>query len=131
FGVSGAITGVGGCLFAIYLGSLVAHDSFTLLNAVALLIGLVIGGQATRFGPIIGALAVVSIPYYTSALGQGQPAAVLFVALRIALVFIARGGLVGGSSPLLRKFLVVTPRTPPPVRPAPADPKAATGRTND
>jgi branched-chain amino acid transport system permease protein len=117
FGVSGAITGVGGCLFAIYLGSLVAHDSFTLLNAVALLIGLVIGGQATRFGPIIGALAVVYIPYYTSDIGQGQAAAVLFGVVLIAIVFIAPEGVVGGFFRLFRKFLVVIPSTPPPVPP--------------
>jgi branched-chain amino acid transport system permease protein len=118
FGVSGAITGVGGCLFAIYLGSLVAHDSFTLLNAVALLIGLVIGGQATRFGPIIGALAVVYIPYYTSDIGQGQSAAVLFGVVLIAIVFVAPEGVVGGFFRLLRKVLVVIPSTPPPVPPA-------------
>ncbi len=76
--MSGALTGMGGGLFAMYLGSLVADDSFTLLAAIALLTGLVIGGQATRFGPIIGALAVVYIPYYTSDLGQGQASAVFF-----------------------------------------------------
>jgi branched-chain amino acid transport system permease protein len=110
FGVSGAITGVGGCLFAIYLGSLVAHDSFTLLNAVALLIGLVIGGQATRFGPIIGAVAVVYIPYYTSDIGQGQAAAVLFGVVLIAIVFVAPEGVVGGFFRLLHRVIRVIPR---------------------
>ncbi|MET0233518.1 MAG: branched-chain amino acid ABC transporter permease [Kibdelosporangium sp.] len=117
FGVSGAITGVGGCLFAIYLGSLVAHDSFTLLNAVALLIGLVIGGQATRFGPIIGALAVVYIPYYTSDIGQGQAAAVLFGVVLIAIVFLAPEGVIGGLGRLMRRLLVVIPAVPPPFQP--------------
>jgi branched-chain amino acid transport system permease protein len=117
FGVSGAITGVGGCLFAIYLGSLVAHDSFTLLNAVALLIGLVIGGQATRFGPIIGALAVVYIPYYTSDIGQGQAAAVLFGVVLIAIVFLAPEGVIGGFGRLMRRLLVVIPAVPPPFQP--------------
>ncbi|MEV4319129.1 branched-chain amino acid ABC transporter permease [Actinocrispum sp. NPDC049592] len=114
FGVSGAITGVGGCLFAIYLASLVAHDSFTLLNAVALLIGLVIGGQATRSGPIVGALAVVYIPYYTSDIGQGQAAAVLFGVVLIAIVFIAPEGVIGGLGRLVRRVLVVIPAVPKP-----------------
>ena len=92
FGMSGALTGMGGCLFAMYLGSLVADDSFTLLAGIALLTGLVIGGQATRFGPIIGALAVVYIPYYTGDLGQGQAAAVIFGVILILLMFIAPGG---------------------------------------
>jgi branched-chain amino acid transport system permease protein len=119
FGLSGALTGVGGSLFAIYLGSLVANDSFTLLNAIALLTGLVIGGEATRFGPIIGAFAVVYIPYYTSDLGQGQSAAVLFGAALIVLVFIAPEGLTGGLFRLVRRVLVVVPATrqpKPPVR---------------
>jgi branched-chain amino acid transport system permease protein len=109
FGLSGALTGVGGSLFAIYLGSLVAEDSFTLLNAIALLTGLVIGGEATRFGPIIGAIAVVYIPYYTSDLGQGQSAAVLFGAALIVIMFIAPEGLTGGLFRLVRRVLVVVP----------------------
>ena len=112
FGLSGAITGLAGGLFAIYLGSLVADDSFTLLNAIALLTGLVIGGEATRFGPIIGALAVVYIPYYTSDIGQGQSAAVLFGAALILIVFVAPEGLVGAFFRLFRRFLAVVPVLP-------------------
>jgi branched-chain amino acid transport system permease protein len=118
FGLSGALTGVGGSLFAIYLGSLVAHDSFTLLSAIALLTGLVVGGEATRFGPIIGALAVVYIPYYTSDIGQGQAAAVLFGAALVTIVFVAPEGLAGGLFRLVRRFLIVVPVRRKPVPPA-------------
>ena len=117
FGLSGALTGIGGSLFAMYLGSLVANDSFTLLNAIALLTGLVIGGEATRFGPILGALAVVYIPYYTSDLGQGQSAAVLFGAALIVIVFIAPEGLTGGAFRLIRRLLTVVPVQREPVAP--------------
>jgi branched-chain amino acid transport system permease protein len=117
FGMSAALTGVGGCLFAIYLGSLVAHDSFTLLSAIALLTGLVVGGEATRFGPIIGAFAVVYIPYYTSDIGQGQAAAVLFGAALVIIVFLAPEGLAGGLFRLVRRFLVVVPVRRKPVPP--------------
>ena len=109
FGVSGALTGVGGALFAMYLGTLVAGDSFTLLSAISLLTGLVIGGQATRFGPILGAVAVVYIPYYTSDIGQGQAAAVLFGAALIAIIFLAPEGLTGGFFKLFHKFVVLVP----------------------
>ncbi len=112
FGVSGAITGVGGCLFAMYLGSLGAHDSFTLINAIALLTGLVIGGEATRFGPVIGGLAVVFLPYYTSDLGKGQASAVLFGAILIAIIFIAPQGLAGGIVQICGRFFRVVPRPP-------------------
>lgn len=123
FGLSGALTGVGGSLFAMYLGSLLANDSFTLLNAIALLTGLVIGGEGTRFGPILGGLAVVYIPYYTSSIGQGESAAVLFGAALIVIVFIAPEGLTGAAMRMVRKVFLVIPHTPrpytPPVR-APA-----------
>lgn len=112
FGVSGALTGVGGCLFAMYLGSLSAGDSFTLLNAIALLTGLVIGGEGTRFGPVLGGVAVVYIPYYTSDIGNGQAAAVLFGAVLIAIIFVAPDGVVGGVSHLARRLVVLRPRTP-------------------
>jgi branched-chain amino acid transport system permease protein len=117
FGMSGALTGVGGCLFAMYLGSLVANDSFTLLSGIALLTGLVVGGQATRFGPIIGAFAVVYIPYYTGDIGQGQAAAVIFGAILILLMFLAPEGLNGGFFRLLGKVFRVVPTTPVPSPP--------------
>ncbi len=118
FGVSGALTGVGGSLFAMYLGSLVANDSFTLLNAIALLTGLVIGGEATRFGPILGGLAVVYIPYYSSSIGQGESSAVIFGAALIVIVFIAPEGVTGALLRFVRKVLVIIPATPRPFTPA-------------
>jgi branched-chain amino acid transport system permease protein len=119
FGVSSAIAGVGGCLFAIYLGSLVADDSFTLLTAVTLLTGLVIGGQGTRLGPVIGGLVVVYVPYYTANIGQGESSAVLFGVALIVVIFLAPEGLMGGISRLVSKIFVVVPATtPPPFSPA-------------
>ncbi|HEX2902654.1 MAG TPA: branched-chain amino acid ABC transporter permease [Jatrophihabitans sp.] len=117
FGVSGALTGVGGCLFAMYLGSLVANDSFTLLNAIALLTGLVIGGEGTRFGPLLGGLAVVYIPYYSSSVGQGESAAVIFGAALIVIVFLAPEGVAGAVIRLIRHVFQVIPRTPKPYQP--------------
>jgi branched-chain amino acid transport system permease protein len=130
FGVSGGLTGLGGSLFAMFLGSLVADDSFTLLSAIALLTGLVIGGQATRFGPIVGAVAVVYIPYYTSDIGQGQASAVLFGAALIALIFVAPEGLTGGFFRLLSKLFRVIPRAPTAVRPQRVAPHPTTADPN-
>lgn len=132
FGISGAVTGVGGSLFAMYLGSLVADDTFTLLSAISLLTGLVIGGQSTRFGPLLGGAAVVFIPYYSSDIGQGQSAAVIFGAVLIAIIFIAPDGIVGTFFRFFHRFLVIVPRvyrpgderSPAPPHP---DPAPATG----
>lgn len=117
FGLSGALTGIGGSLFAMYLGSLLADSSFTLLSAITLLIGLVIGGEATRFGPIIGGLVVVYLPYYTSNIGQGEGSAVLFGAALIIIVFVAPEGITGAFFRLFGRLLRVIPAVPAPLPP--------------
>lgn len=61
FGVSAAYTGVAGALGAIVVG-FVAPDSFTFLLAVSFLVGLVVGGVASIWGPIVGGLFVLFIP---------------------------------------------------------------------
>ncbi|GAA3250736.1 branched-chain amino acid ABC transporter permease [Pseudonocardia petroleophila] len=121
FGLSGAVTGLGGCLFAMYIGSLSASGSFSLLQAIALLTGLVIGGSATRTGPLVGAFAVVFLPYWTSSIGAGQLASVLFGVVLIAIVFVMPEGIVGGLARLSRRVLVVRPAPPHP----PSAPKDA------
>lgn len=112
FGVSGAITGLAGSLFAMYIGSLFAEGSFTVLAGITLLIGLVLGGERTMAGPIIGGLAVVMIPYYTSDIGQGQASAVLFAVVLIAVIFLAPEGVAGGIARLLRRVVVVVDKPP-------------------
>lgn len=60
FGLSGAITGVGGALYGLKLG-LVDGDVplFGLLGAVTFLVAMVVGGAAQVWGPLIGALFYV------------------------------------------------------------------------
>ncbi len=78
FGLSGAITGVAGGIFAIYLGSLSADASFTLTLSITLIIGLVIGGVSTTLGPVIGGLAVYFVPYWTENIRQGEASELIF-----------------------------------------------------
>ena len=113
FAVSGAITGVGGSLFAMYLGILVAVDSFTLLSAIALLTGLMIGGQSTLMAPVVGALVVVYLPYYTADFGQGQASGVLFGAALIAIIFVMPQGIVGTAQQVLHRLVEVRLSIPP------------------
>lgn len=113
FGVSGAITGVGGSLFAMYLGTLVAVDSFTLLSAIALLTGLMIGGQSTLMAPVVGALVVVYLPYYTADFGQGQASGVLFGAALIAIIMVMPQGIVGTAQQALGRLIQVQLAIPP------------------
>ncbi len=106
FGLSGAITGAAGSLFALYMGSLYAEGSFTLLAGITLLIGLVIGGERTVLGPIAGALAVVYVPYYTADIGSGQSSAVLFALVLLFVIFVAPAGIVGSLAHLVRRRVV-------------------------
>ena len=112
FAVSGAITGLAGSLFAMYIGSLFAEGSFTVLAGITLLIGLVVGGERTMLGPIIGGLIVVFLPYYTSDIGGGQFSAVLFAIVLIAVVFVAPDGIAGGLGRIIGKVVRVEARRP-------------------
>lgn len=128
FGVSGAITGLAGSLFAMYIGSLFAEGSFTVLAGITLLIGLVLGGERTLAGPILGGLAVVLIPYYTSDIGQGQASAVLFAIVLIAVIFLAPEGIAGGIGRLARRWVVVVDKRPESIGAAPSSAPAGEGR---
>jgi len=112
FGLSGAITGVAGGIFAIYLGSLSADSSFTLTLSITLITGLVIGGVATTLGPVIGGLAVYFVPYWTENLRQGEASELIFGVVLIALMFVMPEGLMGLAIRLSRRVLRVEPQPP-------------------
>ena len=112
FGLSGAITGVAGGIFAIYLGSLSADSSFTLTLSITLITGLVIGGVATTLGPVIGGLAVYFVPYWTENLRQGEAPELIFGVVLIALMFVMPEGLMGLAIRLSRRVLRVEPQPP-------------------
>ena len=85
FGISGAITGLAGGLFAIYLGSLLrgrlVHPARRDRAADR-------PGRSAASGPCSGRSSVgrpwSTCPYYTSDIGQGQASAVLFAVVLIA-----------------------------------------------
>ncbi|MGA9275583.1 branched-chain amino acid ABC transporter permease [Ilumatobacter sp.] len=71
FGLSGAITGVGGALFGLKLG-LVDGDvpQFGLFGAITLLVAMVVGGAAQNWGPLIGALFYVFVNNLARTVGE-------------------------------------------------------------
>jgi branched-chain amino acid transport system permease protein len=115
FGLSGAITGVAGSIFAIYLGSLSADASFTLTLSITLITGLVIGGVSTTLGPVIGGLAVYFVPYWTENIRQGEASELIFGVILIVLMFVMPEGLMGLIIRLSRRILRIEPQ--PPARP--------------
>ena len=117
FGVSAALCGVGGVLFTMAVGTL-SPDTFGINLAIFLIVGLVVGGVATSWGPVIGGLVIIFIPHLTGQVGSingyeltgDRPYGTLFLGLLlIALTFLLPGGVVDGFRRLARQ---IRPRRP-------------------
>ena len=78
FGLSGAITGIGGALFGLKLG-LVDGDvpQFGLFGAITFLVAMVVGGSAQTWGPLIGALFYVFINELARGVGENPSESIL------------------------------------------------------
>lgn len=95
FGVSALYTGVAGALSAIVI-QYVAPDSFTFLLAVALLVGLVVGGVASISGAIFGGLFILFVPNIANEISDGLAWAVygVFLILTVYVMPFGASGLV-------------------------------------
>ncbi|KAA1425182.1 branched-chain amino acid ABC transporter permease [Mumia zhuanghuii] len=113
FGISGAITGLAGSLFTMYMGALSPDGSFTLLKSIEFITGLVLGGVATQIGPLVGAFAVVFLPYLTASYTEGPLAGVVFGIVLIVIVFLMPEGIVGRVGILARKVVHIVPADHP------------------
>ena len=97
FGLSGAITGVGGALFGLKLG-LVDGDVplFGLIGAVTFLVAMVVGGAAQVWGPLVGAVFYVFVNERARSVGEAPGdfgrdfAIVLVIVVALIVVFVAR-----------------------------------------
>ena len=71
FGISAAIAGVAGSLYALKL-TLVEPDvpKFGLLGSVTLIVALVVGGAAQQWGPFVGAMFYVFVDDYAREVGE-------------------------------------------------------------
>lgn len=97
FGVSAALAGIGGSLFALDQGQ-IYPSSFTIAVSIYFLVAVVVGGAASIVGPAIGA---VFYGFFSDVVVQElpdrvQPArAVILGVLLILLMLVAPGGVVG------------------------------------
>lgn len=97
FGISAALAGVGGALFALNNGQ-VNPTSFTILTSIYLLVVVVVGGPSSIIGPAIGAVfygAFIDFiaPRFPESLKGATP--VILGVILILLMFFAPGGMVG------------------------------------
>lgn len=111
FGISAAIAGLAGGIYGLNTG-IITPDSFSLLLTIHLLVGMVLGGSASYWGPVLGGLAIYFVPEWTADLGGGPISGVLFGAVIILMVFTMRSGLVGLLKQLAALVVVVRPRPP-------------------
>ncbi|WP_181779033.1 branched-chain amino acid ABC transporter permease [Pseudonocardia pini] len=111
FGISAAIAGLAGGLFAVNSGVL-TPDAVSLLLTINLLVAMVLGGRASFWGPILGAFVIYFVPVWTSDVTQAPISGVIFGALVIALVFVLPGGIAGGLNALLRRVVRIVPQPP-------------------
>ena len=80
FGVSAAYTGVAGALSAIAI-AYVAPDSFNVFLSVTFLIGIVIGGLASVWGNVLGAIFIQFVPNWAQDISKAAPWAIFGIFL--------------------------------------------------
>ena len=142
FGISAAVTGLGGCLLAISLAS-VGPSSFDANYAILTLMGLVVGGVASLHGSWIGGLVVVflqdlasrvtftAIPFFE--IERGSPLTRAIFGLVLVLVaFFAPGGIMSLCHNIKARIIKVIPNPPADadkITPAYVEPPAETEDT--
>ena len=80
FGISAAFTGIAGALGAIVV-QFVAPDSFTIQLAIAIFVGMVVGGVGWLPGSLIGAAFIVFVPNIAEGISKGLSGAVFGIIL--------------------------------------------------
>ena len=98
FGVSAAYTGVAGALSASAI-AFVAPDSFDAFLSITLLTGVVIGGLATIWGAIFGAMFIQFVPNWALDISKAAPWAIFGISLIVFMYVMPRG--IAGSLRLL------------------------------
>jgi len=124
FGLASAYAGVAGVMYTVAIGAL-APDVFGINLAIFFIVGLVLGGVATISGAVLGGLAIIFIPHFSSqwanqtdslgplaVTGDRPYGQVLLGAFLIAMTFVLPGGIVAGARRLRSRFVLVVPATP-------------------
>ena len=90
FGVSAGITGVAGGLGAIAV-QFVAPDSYTILLAISLFLGMVVGGVGWLPGSFVGAAFIIFVPNIAEGISKGLSGAVFGVLLFLVIFLVPHG----------------------------------------
>ena len=124
YGLAAAMTAVAGALFGIGLNGVNADlRLFTLVGSITFVVVMVIGGGATLWGPIVGAILYVYVESRTREWGtdsdglvgalfgwlKSSPATFILAVLLLVLMFVAPFGIIGLLKRLAVKVAVVVP----------------------
>jgi branched-chain amino acid transport system permease protein len=90
FGVSAGITGIAGGLGAIAV-QFVAPDGYTIVLAISLFLGMVVGGVGWLPGSFVGAAFIIFVPNIAESISKGLSGAV-FGALLFIVIFLVPHG---------------------------------------
>ena len=90
FGISAAFTGVAGALGAIVV-QFVAPDGYNIQLAIAIFLGMVVGGVGWPPGSLAGAAFIVFVPNIAESISKGLSGAVFGVLLIIVIFVLPRG----------------------------------------
>lgn len=105
FAYSAGFAGVAGALYTMVVG-LVAPGSFTLLVAINLLVGTVVGGMATIAGAFFGAAFITFVPVYASDLNPAL-GGVIYGAALVVIMLLMPGGVLGLARRVRIRFVVL------------------------
>jgi branched-chain amino acid transport system permease protein len=90
FGVSAGITGIAGGLSAIAV-AFVAPDGYTINFAIALFLGMVVGGVGWLPGSFVGAAFIIFVPNIAESISKGLSGAVFGVLLFVVIFAVPHG----------------------------------------
>lgn len=102
FGLSAAYAGIGGGLGTIAV-QFISPDQFSLGFAIALLVGIIVGGLATITGCIYGAFFILFIPNISESISKSAPE-VIFGVILILLIYLMPTGLAGFIVKVSKRF---------------------------
>jgi branched-chain amino acid transport system permease protein len=106
FVISSFFMGIAGALYAHYMGTLTPYGTpgspFGFTASIYILIYMVVGGEASFAGPIIGTVIFSLIPEVARGMKEYLP--LIFGALLIFVVFVIPEGIMGFRKPLSRLF---------------------------
>ncbi len=97
FAISAAVTGFAGALFATLQG-FISPESFPFFLSITFVLMVLVGGQGSASGPLLGALVVVLLPELLSSLAEYR--LMFFGVLLLLVLWLAPTGIAGAAAAL-------------------------------